>query len=122
MADNSDSDDEGQTVEPKSTHEKSVAKLQKHIDQLEDAAVSEKPWQLGGEAAAPIRPENSLLAEDLDYESGVRAAPIITEAVSRRLEDIITQRIKDEAWDDVERKVCLAFHFVFSERNVFIII
>ena len=49
-----------------------------------------------------------MLAEDLDYESGVRHAPVITEEVARKLEDIVKQRIKDQTWDDVKRKV--SFH------------
>ena len=68
-------------------------------------ACSLKYTKFVGEASAPVRPENSLLAEDLDFVSAVRAAPIITEEVTKTLEDIIRQRIKDEAWDDVQRKV-----------------
>jgi U3 small nucleolar RNA-associated protein MPP10 len=67
---------------------------------------------MGGEAAAPVRPENSLLAEDLDFISGVRETPVITEAVSKNLEDIIKQRVKDQAWDDVQRKVSMLFNQV----------
>ena len=74
--------------------------------------MSDKPWQMGGEAAAPVRPENSLLAEDLDFISGVRETPVITEAVSKNLEDIIKQRVKDQAWDDVQRKVIILFNQV----------
>ena len=46
-----------------------------------------------------------MLEEDLEYDTVSKQAPIITEAVSKRLEDIIMQRIKDEAFDDVARKV-----------------
>ncbi len=40
---------------------------------MEGAALENKPWQLTGEASSSTRPENSLLQEDLDFESTTRA-------------------------------------------------
>ena len=99
------SSDEEEEEVAKSSHEVSQERLARKISRLEEAAVGEKAWQMGGEVSAPVRPENSLLSEHLEYDSAARQAPVITENVSRRLEDIILQRIKDKAWDDVERKV-----------------
>ena len=99
----SDEEDEDEVV--KSSHEKAQERLAKKISKMEEAAVGDKSWQMGGEVTAPVRPENSLLSEHLEYDTAAKQAPVITEEVSRRLEDIILQRIKDKAWDDVERKV-----------------
>jgi len=98
----SDEEDDGVV---KSSHEVSEERLAKKISKLEERAVGAKPWQMGGEVAAPVRPENSLLAEHLEYDTAARQAPTVTEDVARKLEDIIRQRVKDKAWDDVERKV-----------------
>ena len=98
------SDEEDEDV-VKSSHEVAQERLAKKISKMEEAAVGEKSWQMGGEVSAPVRPENSLLSEHLDYDTAAKQAPVITEEVSRKLEDIILQRIKDKAWDDVERKV-----------------
>ncbi|OQV16030.1 U3 small nucleolar ribonucleoprotein MPP10 [Hypsibius exemplaris] len=89
----------------KSTFEKRQEKLKDRIKEMEEEAVSEKPWQLGGEVSATKRPENSLLEEFLQFDHVMRQPPVITEEVSQKLEDLILQRIKDKAWDDVERKV-----------------
>merc|ERR1719510_2453598 len=98
-----DQDEEEEEEEVvKSSHEVSQERLARKISRLEEAAVGEKAWQMGGEVSAPVRPENSLLSEHLEYDSAARAAPVITENVSRRLEDIILQRIKDKAWDEEE--------------------
>jgi len=98
----SDEEDDGPV---KSSHEVSEERLARKISRLEENAVGAKPWQMGGEVAAPVRPENSLLAEHLEYDSAARQAPTVTEDVARKLEDIIRQRVKDKAWDDVERKI-----------------
>ncbi|XP_046378079.2 U3 small nucleolar ribonucleoprotein protein MPP10-like [Haliotis rufescens] len=92
-------------TESLSTFEKRQEKLRKRIDQLEKASLSDKTWQLTGEVAGPARPENSLLEEHLQFDVTTRAAPVVTEETTKTIEDIVRQRIKDKAWDDVERKV-----------------
>lgn len=98
-----DDEPDGELV--RSSHEAEQERLARRVGRLEEAAVGAKPWQLGGEVAAGTRQENSLLAEHLDYDTAVRHAPVVTEDVARKLEDIIRQRVKDRAWDSVERKV-----------------
>ncbi|XP_078388535.1 U3 small nucleolar ribonucleoprotein MPP10 [Cetorhinus maximus] len=90
--------------ETKSAFEKRQEKLNTQIQQLEKSALEQKPWQLLGEVSAQKRPENSLLEEDLLFDNAVRKAPVITEETTLQLEDVIMQRIKDQAWDDVVRK------------------
>ncbi|EDO37630.1 predicted protein, partial [Nematostella vectensis] len=78
--------------------------LKQKIQELEKENLSKKPWQMSGETGSKARPINSLLEEDLNFDHTAVAAPPITEETTQNLEDIIKQRIKDEAWDDVERK------------------
>ncbi|XP_031686650.1 U3 small nucleolar ribonucleoprotein protein MPP10 isoform X1 [Oncorhynchus kisutch] len=141
------------TTEPesKSSFEKRQDKMAEKIQDLEKAAMGEKPWQLTGEVSAQARPENSLLEVDVAFDSASRmgtyhmlsvcfslafspvgnglvfyllqvcvpervlvqsgnillcflSAPAVTEETTLQLEDIIKQRIKDQAWDDVVRK------------------
>lgn len=42
------------------------------ISEMEKAALAEKPWQLSGEVSAEIRPENSMLEEDVEFEQTSR--------------------------------------------------
>ncbi|XP_038139788.1 U3 small nucleolar ribonucleoprotein protein MPP10 [Cyprinodon tularosa] len=90
--------------EVKSSYEKRQEKMSQKIQELENAALAEKPWQLSGEVTAQTRPENSMLEEDVEFDQASRMAPSITEETTLLLEDIIKQRIKDQAFDDVERK------------------
>ncbi|NXB73508.1 MPP10 protein, partial [Donacobius atricapilla] len=90
--------------EIKSSFEKRQEKMSKKIKSLEEALLEEKPWQLKGEVTGQKRPENSLLEEMVLFDHAVRMAPVITEETTFQLEDIIKQRILDEAWDDVVPK------------------
>ncbi|XP_044207218.1 U3 small nucleolar ribonucleoprotein protein MPP10 [Thunnus albacares] len=90
--------------ESMSSFEKRQEKMSQKIEELEKAALGEKSWQLSGEVTAQTRPENSMLEEDVAFEQTSRMAPAITEETTLQLEDIIKQRIKDQAFDDVVRK------------------
>lgn len=59
-----DSDNEVQ----KSTFELRQERLQKKIEEIEETAISEKPWTLQGEITADSRPQNSLLEEVVEFD------------------------------------------------------
>ncbi|XP_074090357.1 U3 small nucleolar ribonucleoprotein MPP10 [Macrotis lagotis] len=104
MEDTNISNEMKNSVGIKSSFEQRQEKMAERIKSLEKELLEQKPWQLQGEVTGQKRPENSLLEETLHFDHAVRMAPVITEETTLQLEDIIKQRIKDQAWDDVVRK------------------
>lgn len=98
-------ENDGKEKRQKSSFERQQEKLGQRIAELEQESLAERPWMLRGEVTAQHRPLNSLLEQDLDFEHALRPAPAITEEVTESIESLIRQRIKDRAWDDVERRI-----------------
>lgn len=90
----------------KSDFERAQIRLRRKISTAERELLmpAATKWQLAGETAGALRPENSLLEEHLEFDTTAKPPPTLTEAFTRSLEDLIRQRIKDKVFDDVERK------------------
>ncbi|RCN31452.1 Mpp10 protein, partial [Ancylostoma caninum] len=97
----------GDTEEPPeetSNLKKSLKRLKETIKRLEEENLAPKSWEMSGEVTAQQRGENELLETHLQFDHGIKKAPEITEVFTEKLEDLIKQRIKDKAFDDVVRK------------------
>jgi len=105
---NVDSDKEEDEKEKKSSFEIRQSKLKEQVDDIHKSMLNDltdKSWQLSGETSAKTRPKESLLEEFLEFDHTTRKAPINSGKTTEELEALIKQRIKDKAFDDVERKI-----------------
>lgn len=66
------SGEENDAVEAKSSLERRHERLRARLDDLEEQALAEKPWQLKGEVSASARPQNSLLEEVVEFDLTTR--------------------------------------------------
>ena len=109
-------DDDESNNQQFSTFEKQQFKTQKEIKEFEKELIGEKEWALKGEINASKRPKDSLLQENLDVDIASRPVPEITEETTQTIEDLVMQRIKDQAFDDVERKEVVENNFNVNRR------
>lgn len=93
------------------------AQDRRKIEALEKQIVGDKPWQLLGEVSARSRPLNSLLFEDVDFQQQIKA-PKITPETTETLEEMIKKRIKDNRFDDPEKKVKPVHALASSSKQV----
>ncbi|KAF8934015.1 U3 snoRNP protein [Haplosporangium gracile] len=97
-------DEEETQPENLSKHEQMQRKMKEQIEALEQENVAAKDWTKKGEASSSDRPLNSLLEEDLEFETVAKPIPVITAESTQTLEDMIKERILAGNWSDVVRK------------------
>jgi U3 small nucleolar RNA-associated protein MPP10 len=92
---------ETETEENKSRQEVRSERMQKRIQRLEEANMSQAHWTMKGEVKASQRPANSLLEVDLDFQHA--ANPVIepTQEIADEMDAIIKARISERRFDDV---------------------
>lgn len=88
----------------KSRHEIRQKRLEEKIRKFEEENLGGRGWQLLGEIQANKRPVNSLLEEPIEFQHATKVAPTITQEVTTKIEDLIRQRIIDQAFDDVIKR------------------
>ncbi|EAN96799.1 putative U3 small nucleolar ribonucleoprotein MPP10 [Trypanosoma cruzi] len=78
------------------------------VERLEQERLYSTQWAMSGETSGNQRPRDALLDEELDFEHAMKAVPVITEAVTAKLEDRIRRRILCANYDDVQRRTSLS--------------
>lgn len=76
--------------------------LMERIKQLEEEAMSDKPWETKGEIKASSRPKDSLLDKQdvLDVDFLKRTTPALTAEVAKDIEQYILKRVMEGKFDD----------------------
>lgn len=91
-----------------SSFEKQQQKIQAEISRLESELVAEKKWTMKGEVSLKDRPQGALMDDNdtlnLDFERNSKPIPVITDEVTSSIEDLIRSRIKEENFDDLQRR------------------
>lgn len=91
-----------------SSFEKQQQAIEAEIRQLESELIAEKKWTMKGEVRAKDRPRDSLLDDPetstLEFDRTAKPVPVITQEITESLEDLIRRRIKNEEFDDLERR------------------
>lgn len=100
-------DVEDEATASMSSHQRRLNALQEEITRLERENVGKKDWTLMGEAGSRARPENSLLEEDVEFESNRKSKPVNTPETTKSIEDLIKNRILENQFDDVQRRATL---------------
>ncbi|KAH7730778.1 Mpp10 protein [Aphelenchoides avenae] len=90
---------------PQTSFEAQRETLREKIEKFERENLQPRSWELSGEVRADEREPDTLLETYLDADFRAKTAPVIVADTTEKLESIIIQRIKDKAFDDVERKV-----------------
>ncbi|KAL7676137.1 hypothetical protein ACOME3_002396 [Neoechinorhynchus agilis] len=87
-------------------YEREEMKTAERVAAIEQEMVEvEKPWQMRGEVEAKDRPSDSAIEEYLEFDRQTKVPVAITAELTTKIESIVRRRIKDRAFDDVERKV-----------------
>ncbi|CAJ0574375.1 unnamed protein product, partial [Mesorhabditis spiculigera] len=82
-----------------------MKKIKARIEKLETENLAPRSWELQGEVAAKGREEDALLQQHIQFEATNKRPPEVTEDFDAKLAGIIRQRIKDNVWDDPQRKI-----------------
>ena len=78
--------------------------LENDVKEGEKTLLEQRPWRLQGEVTVAQRPKDALLHEHLEIDYALKEAPRITTEMVFNLEERIKNRVKNQNFDDVQRR------------------